>query len=259
MNKTNIEWTEYTWNPVTGCSPCSPGCEHCYAKRMAKRLVGRWGYPSGDGFAVTVHPDKLGEPRRWKKPRVIFVCSMGDLFHKDVTRGAQTNVFWTMADCPQHRFLLLTKRPDRMQRLLNDQDFARTVTHGSNWPLPNVGLGTTVESDEQRGRLEDLIETPAAMRYVSVEPMLGPLDIYRSLAWIDWVIAGGENGPGARGADPQWFYDLRDQCVNAGAPFFFKGRGAAAGGTESYRRTLDGKAWHQRPAFLTLPKSGGHP
>lgn len=236
---------DHTWNPVTGCSKISPGCAHCYAERMSKRLAGRCGYPADEPFAVTMHPERLEEPLHWKKPRMIFVCSMGDLFHKDVPDEWICQVFNAMRACEAlelgHTFQILTKRPERMrdicQRLRWDgRGLGRLwIAHSADDPgyrlmggkgctgLQRVWLGVTAE-DQQRAdeRIPLLLQTPAAVRFVSVEPMLGPVRFQERTAKIDWVICGGETGPGARPMHPEWVRCLRDQCQDAGVPFFFK-------------------------------------
>lgn len=244
---TKIEWTEETWNPVTGCTPISEGCAHCYAKRMARRLAGRCGYPRGDGFEVTLHPDRLDQPLRWKKPRRVFVCSMGDLFHERVPFYGIADVFHTMmGECsgeaaPRHIYQLLTKRPWRAL------DFfawlAKQDGHDEAWlgglgawmryqrALPSyIWLGVTAENQARADeRIPLLLQTPAAVRFVSVEPMLGSVDMDFGIPCagqpannVDWVICGGETGPGARPMDPGWARDLRDQCRAADVPFFMK-------------------------------------
>jgi len=262
MGTTTIEWTASedgtkgkTWNPITGCTPVSEGCEHCYAARMAKRLAGRFGYPKDDPFRVTFHPDHLEEPLCWKKPRKIFVCSMGDLFHKDVKTEWIAAIWSMMAVTPNHTYLILTKRPGRMQNFLHtvyeavpggELDFdlwdrwrEKTGAHDHDLPelpLPNVWLGVTAENQRTANeRIPLLLDTPAALRFVSVEPMLGPVDLNkrellchtwrRGLTigtYLDWVICGAETGTGARPMDYKWGRDLRDQCASAETPFFFK-------------------------------------
>lgn len=222
---TKIEWTEKTWNPITGCSKISAGCQNCYAERMAKRLAGRGGYDRKHPFDVTFHPDRLGAPRTWKTPSMIFVCSMGDFYHELVDTNSQDCVFSVMRATPQHTYQLLTKRPEIAREAL------------MHHPLPpNVWLGVTAENQECADkRIPILLDIPAAVRFVSVEPMLGPVDLWQWLGGernikpphkynggIDWVICGGETGPGARKMELQWARDLRDQCRNAGVPFFFK-------------------------------------
>lgn len=249
MTPSSIEWTDESWNPVTGCDRVSPGCDHCYALDLAARLkaMGQPRYQkdgdprtSGPGFGVTLHEDKLAEPLRWRKPRMVFVNSMSDLFHPKVPDEFIAFVFWTMARAPQHTFQVLTKRPKRMRALL------------SRWgePLPNVWLGTSIESAAYVARADELRQTPAAVRFISAEPLLGPLTDDLDLHLIDWLIVGGESGPHARPMDPQWVRDLEETCHgDYGYPptaFFFKqhgGRTPKAGGRE-----LDGRTWDEFPS-----------
>jgi protein gp37 len=224
---TKIEWADSVWNPVTGCTKVSEGCRNCYAERMATRLAGRAGYPVEHPFAVTLHPDRLNEPLRWRKPRRIFVCSMSDLFHPDVPDDFILTVWNRMACSAWHTYQVLTKRPERAVELL-----------GPFFPLPHVWLGVSVEDQPTADeRIPHLLRCPAAVRFVSYEPPLGPVDFLRPEAWwlgrptqahgmhqgLDWAIAGGESGPKARPAHPDWFRSVRDQCQAAGVPFFFKG------------------------------------
>lgn len=242
---TKIEWCDEVWNPVTGCSHAgSPGCDNCYAKRMANRLRGRCGYPQDNPFAVTVHRNRFDLPRRWKKPRRVFVNSMGDLFHEEVPHETITDIFRVMVSCPQHTFMVLTKRPKRMRSFM----FGRIPgIKGHGKPsfdlLVNIWLGVTAENQEQADkRIPILLDVPAKVRFVSVEPMLGPVDIWRWLPQvdgdrvpfeirktmiapprkIDWVICGAETGPGKRKMQLEWATTLMNQCRNAGVPFFFK-------------------------------------
>jgi protein gp37 len=219
LANSKIEWTEKTWNPITGCTKISEGCKHCYAERMSKRLAGRCGYDKDEPFKVTYHPDKLDEPLRWRKPSKIFVCSMGDLFHEGVDDGFLCRIFDVMAVAEHHTFLILTKRPNRMREF-----FARCV-HGN---FQNIWLGVTAENQQRADeRIPILLQIPAAKRFVSVEPMLGPIELrlVGGPGDLDWVICGGETGPGARPMHPDWVRSLRDQCVRAGTPFFFKSWG----------------------------------
>ena len=250
---TAIEWTDETWNPVTGCDRVSPGCDNCYALTLAKRLKAmgqpkyqRDGDPrtSGPGFRLTVHPEELDRPLRWRRPRRVFVNSMSDLFHRDVPDAFIAQVFSVMARAQQHTFQVLTKRPRRMVDLLGsvdaggqalledlwDEGEARGL-YEAPWPLPNVWLGTSIESDRYTFRADALRATPAAVRFLSLEPLLGPLPSL-DLTGIDWVIVGGESGPGARPMHPDWVRDIRDRCVDAGVAFFFKQWG-------NYRPLLD--------------------
>lgn len=228
MQTTKIGWTEITWNPATGCTPVSAGCQHCYAKRMAKRLHGRYGYPEDEPFRPTLHLDRLHEPLPWRKPRMIFVCSMGDLFHEEVPSSFIAQVWDMMLACQHHTFQILTKRGKRMRDIMRRWDVP---------PLPNAWLGVTVEDADNLKRLDYLMRTPAAVRFVSIEPMLGAVDVSPYLRRfvpapggrgdlecnaLDWVIVGGETGPGARPMHLGWARGIRDQCAAAGVPFFFK-------------------------------------
>jgi protein gp37 len=227
----NIEWTEQTWNPTTGCDRISPGCDNCYALTMAKRLKGMGqakyqtdGDPrtSGPGFGLAVHPDVLTEPLRWKKPRKVFVNSMSDLFHARVPVDFITDVWRTMQATPQHTYQILTKRAARLPRVLDQVHEALDLDE----PLPNVWLGTSIESDGYARRATALRHSLAAVRFVSAEPLLGPLPSL-DLDGIDWVIIGGESGPGARPFQPQWAADLINQARQAGAAPFVKQLGSA--------------------------------
>jgi protein gp37 len=235
-----IEWTEATWNPTTGCDKTSPGCDNCYALTLAKRLKAmhqpkyqRDGDPrtSGAGFGLTVHPDALDIPRGWAAPRTIFVNSMSDLFHPQVPEDYIRQVFGVIADTPQHQYQVLTKRSKRLAELGPHLD----------WPA-NLWMGVSVESTKYRFRLDHLRRVDAAVRFVSAEPLLGPLPDL-DLDGIHWLIAGGESGPRARPMDAAWVVDLRDQCETATVPFFFKqwgGRTPKAGGRELRGVTHDG-------------------
>ncbi|MGC4808630.1 DUF5131 family protein [Micromonospora sp. DT233] len=245
-DRSAIEWTEATWNPTTGCDRVSRGCDNCYAMTLAKRLKAmgqpryqRDGDPrtSGPGFGLTVHPDGLGLPLTWKRPRVVFVNSMSDLFHAQVPVGFVRQVFEVMAATPQHTYQVLTKRARRLRRL------APALT----WPS-NLWMGVSVEDGDVVNRIDDLRAVPAAVRFLSCEPLLGPLPDLM-LDGIGWVIAGGESGANARPMDPAWVESLRDQCTSAGVPFFFKqwgGRTPKAGGRE-----LDGRTWDDMPVAVT--------
>jgi len=253
-DKSAIEWTDATWNPVTGCTKVSPGCDHCYAETLAERFRGTPGHYFENGFDVQLRPDKLDQPLRWKKPRRIFVNSMSDLFHQDISDEYIAQVFGVMAMAEQHTFQILTKRHARMRSLLGDPDFREQVAQeivgwevAGRWvpdhiesgqpdwyPLPNVWLGVSVENQQWADiRIPALLDTPAAVRFLSCEPLLGPVDIINGLgdSWltgIDWVIVGGESGRGARPMHPDWARQLRDQCQAAGAPFHYKQHGAWA-------------------------------
>lgn len=214
MATSSIEWTESTWNPVTGCTKISPGCEHCYAERMALRLqaMGQQNYNAG--FDLRVHPHMLDHPLNWKKPRRIFVNSMSDLFHRDVPFEFIEQVFEVMRRAHWHQFQVLTKRSLRLSQLSNEID----------WP-PNVWMGVSVENVDYRFRVDHLRMTNACTKFLSIEPLLGALGLLE-LGGIDWVIVGGESGPGARRMDPGWVRDLYAQCVAHAVPFFFKQAGS---------------------------------
>jgi protein gp37 len=230
---TKIEWTEVTWNPVTGCSKISEGCRHCYAERMAARLKAMGQPRYRNGFRVTLQPDIVELPLKWKKPRVVFVNSMGDLFHSKVPLDYIALVFRTMARSPKHIFQVLTKRAGRAAKL------------SSSLPWPrNVWLGVTVESARHLDRLEHLRMTPAAVRFISFEPLLGEMPCLE-LYGIDWVIVGGESGPGARPMNVEWVRDIRDTSVREGVPFFFKQWGGVR--KKKRGRILDGKEWNEMP------------
>ena len=221
MGKTKIEWATDVWNPITGCDPISPGCARCYAKRFAERFRGVPGHHFEHGFDLQLRPEVLDQPSHWKKPRRIFVCSMADLFHKDVPDEFIAQVFYRMALTPQHSFQVLTKRPERMSDWM--AMFAETTFVTSTeitWPLPNVWLGVSIENSRFAYRADILRQTLAAVRFVSAEPLLGPLDL--ALDGISWLIVGGESGPGARPMHPDWVRSLRDQAATAGVAFLFK-------------------------------------
>ncbi|MDE2745455.1 MAG: phage Gp37/Gp68 family protein [Chloroflexota bacterium] len=239
MQRSSIEWTEATWNPVTGCTQISPGCAHCYALTFAERFRGVPGHPYENGFDLQLRPDRLDQPLRWRKPRTIFVNSMSDLFHPDVPEDYIQQVFEVMESASHHRFQVLTKRSERLAELAPSLP----------WPS-NVWMGVSVENQRFTCRADDLREVPAIVRFLSCEPLLGPLDL--DLHEIHWVIAGGESGPGARAMDPDWVRGVRDQCANANVPFFFKQWGAYdnAGrrvGKKQAGRCLDGHYFNAIP------------
>lgn len=225
---TKIEWCEETWNPITGCTQISEGCQNCYAKRMANRLKGRCGYDADNPFKVTLHPDRLDQPLRWKKPRKIFVCSMGDLFHEDVSGDFLYEIWGIMAQCPQHIFMVLTKRPEIMRAWYNDVFLRVNPLYRKN-PLPNIWLGVTAENQARADeRIPVLLQIPAAAYFISHEPALGPI-VYPSeflrLGKKAAIFTGGETGPRARPMHPDWARLDRDQCQASGTPFFFKSWG----------------------------------
>ncbi|MDI7277069.1 MAG: phage Gp37/Gp68 family protein [Anaerolineae bacterium] len=231
---TSIEWTEATWNPVTGCTAVSTGCKHCYAERMALRLKAMGNRRYARGFQVTLHHDLLDLPLRWRQPRVIFVNSMSDLFHEAVPFPFIESVFATMEAAHWHVFQILTKRAERLGELAGLLP----------WP-PNVWMGVTVERQDCAWRVECLRRVPAAVRFLSCEPLLGPLDL--DLAGIHWVIVGGESGPGARAMDLGWVRTLRAQCQMAEVPFFLKQLGGALDKRGGQRALLDGVLWREAP------------
>lgn len=238
---TKIEWVQNpdgtlgkTWNPVTGCTKISLGCLHCYAERMAKRLAGRHGYPKDNPFRVTLHPDRLEHPLKWKKPLMIFLCSMSDYFHEDVREDYIFQVLNIIKKCPQHTFQILTKRSDRMLNI------SKKI---KQWPA-NAWLGVTVEAKKYKVRIDHLKQVNASIKFLSCEPLLADLEEI-DLYGIDWVIVGGESGPKSRPMHPEWATNLRDQCIMKGVPYFFKqwgGKNKKANG-----RTLEGKEWCQMP------------
>lgn len=240
-DNTGIEWTDATWNPVTGCEKVSPGCDHCYALTLAERFRGAPGHYFEHGFDVQLRPDKLDLPLRWRRPRRIFVNSMSDLFHKDIPDEYIAMVFAVMAFAPRHTFQLLTKRPARMRSLLSSPGFEMLLWAAMvdlsaarakpdvlcidfepvDWPLPNVWLGVSVENQQWADiRIPALLATPAAVRFISAEPLLGPVAFPAES--LDWVIVGGESGKGARPMHPGWARQIRYQCELVGTPFLFK-------------------------------------
>jgi protein gp37 len=239
MAKSSIEWTEATWNPLTGCQKISPGCKHCYAERLASRLqaMGQPNYENG--FKLTLHPHMLSRPLSWKRPQMVFVNSMSDLFQEGVSLSYIREVFSTMREASWHQFQILTKRAERLEKLGTKLD----------WP-ENVWMGVSVESEKYAFRIRHLQKTQAHIKFFSLEPLLGPLK-HLELEGIDWVIVGGESGPGARPMREEWVLDIRDQCRKVGVPFFFK----QWGGINKKRtgRLLDGQVWNEMPLkFLSV-------
>jgi len=236
-DNTGIEWCDTTWSPVTGCTPISIGCAHCFAARMAKRLQAMGQHKYRNGFKVTLHPKELDKPLHWKKPRRIFVCSMSDLFHEEVPTEFILRIWNVMANCPQHQFIVLTKRAERMEVFTNSichEDWLFFVSgSGHTAPLPNVTGMVTVENQECADeRIPALLVSNFAIRGISAEPLLGPItmgytftEAYREAGGkpsVDWVICGGESGPGARPMDLSWARSLRNQCQKAGVAYFMK-------------------------------------
>ena len=228
-----IEWTEVTWNPVTGCTKISQGCKFCYAERMSRRLKAMGMAKYRNGFSVTVHESTLQDPLKWKRPRLVFVNSMSDLFHKSVPTEFIQSVFDVMNEASQHTFQVLTKRPSRVSQL----------SVRLNW-TPNIWMGVSVESERWMDRIEILKGTDASTKFLSLEPLLGPL-AGLNLDGIDWVIAGGESGPGARAMDADWVREIRDSCVRSDVPFFFKQWGGVF--KKRTGRVLDGRTWDEMP------------
>ena len=232
----DIEWTEATWNPLTGCTKVSPGCAHCYAERMARRLQAM-GHPNyARGFRLTLHEHTLETPLSWRKPRMVFVNSMSDLFHREVPVAYIQRVFDTMRRAEWHTFQVLTKRSERLRRLDRDID----------WP-DNVWMGVSVENHRYVSRIDDLRGTGARLKFLSLEPLLGPLPNL-DLAEIGWVIVGGESGPGARPMEEGWVVAIRDQCLTAGVPFFFKQWGGVR--KKAAGRALQQRTWDEMPAVI---------
>jgi len=297
MANTKIEWADAVWNPVTGCTKISPGCQNCYAERMAQRLRGRCGYPKEKPFQVTLHPERLNEPLKWKKPRRVFVCSMGDLFHQDVDPYDIMQIFNVMAKAKHHTFMVLTKRPERMLEVYKRLRSGTTIPgpyfsitgKGEGWAgsppsLPdNIWLGVTAENQEQADmRISILLQIPAAVRFVSCEPLLGPINLMEVIdengdsldvlnGWgravggydgpittINWVVIGGETGPNARPMHPDWVRSLSYQCQAAGVPFFFKQWGEWQ---SFYDRDKDDPDWRniprEKPGICRLNLAGG--
>lgn len=233
--KSSIEWTESTWNPITGCNKISPGCKFCYAERMSKRLKAMGSANYENGFKLTLHEHVLELPLKWKKPQTIFVNSMSDLFHKNVPLEFIQKVFNVMNRTPWHTYQVLTKRSDRLKELSKQIEWGK-----------NIWLGVSVENQDYTFRIDDLRNTGALLKFLSIEPLIGPVRKLK-LKNIHWVIVGGESGPKARPMKPEWVLDIKDQCVEAGVPFFFK----QWGGTNKKKagRLLEGRTWDELPKF----------
>ena len=232
-SSSSIEWTDATWNPVTGCTKISPGCKHCYAQTFAERFRGVPGHPFEQGFDLRLWPERLTLPLAWKKPRRIFVNSMSDLFHKDVPEQFVKRCFDVMLRASHHTFQILTKRPERV------------VEMASRLPWPhNIWIGTSIENADYAWRSKVIAQVDAAIRFLSVEPLLGPIPRL-SLTRIDWVIVGGESGPGARPMKQEWVVQIRDRCAVRGVPFFFKQWGGV--NKSATGRSLDGRTWDAMP------------
>lgn len=235
---TSIEWTEATWNPVTGCNKVSQGCKNCYAERMANRLVAMGNPRYKNGFNVTLHYDLINLPYRWKKPRKVFVNSMSDLFHEEVPLEFIQAVFKTMVETPQNTYQVLTKRSNRLLELSQHLPWT-----------PNIWIGTSVENEQVTFRIDELRQVPAHVRFLSCEPLLGPLT-NMDLKDIHWVIVGGESGPGSRPMEANWVREIRDQCQNQNVAFFFKQWGGVQ--KHKFGRTLDDKTYDEYPEIITV-------
>lgn len=242
MAQSSIEWTEMTWNPTTGCSKISAGCKFCYAEVMTRRLqaIGLDKYKNG--FNLAIHEESLTIPYEWKKPKIVFVNSMSDLFHKDVPLSFIKRVFKVMNDCPQHTFQVLTKRSD----ILLKYDKSLTWT-------PNIWMGVSVENEEVVHRIDDLRKTHAMVKFLSLEPLIGPLPNL-NLKKMDWAIVGGESGPGARPMDKSWVIDIQKQCRKANVAFFFKQWGGVR--KKEAGRILNGKTYSEMPIRPNVDRVG---
>ncbi len=234
MAKSSIEWTDATWNPVTGCSKISPGCKHCYAERMAKRLKAMGQRNYANGFDLTLQPHMLELPLKWRRPSQVFVNSMSDLFHKDVPVAYIKKVFEVMRRADWHYYQVLTKRSERLRELAPQLPWA-----------PQIWMGVSVENEDYLYRVDDLRSTGAQIKFLSLEPLLGPLRGL-NLRGVDWVIVGGESGPGARPIQPDWVRDIRCRCIRWNVPFFFKQWGGPVKSRTG--RLLDGRTWDEMPA-----------
>lgn len=233
MSESRIEWTDVTWNPTTGCSKISAGCKFCYAETMATRLKAMGVAKYSDGFSLRLHQDSLKAPMTWRKPRTVFVNSMSDLFHRDVPDSFIEQVFGVMVECPRHRFQVLTKRAGRLQKL------------GKRLPWSqNIWMGVSVEDERQLGRVDSLRQTEAQIKFLSLEPLIGPLPNL-DLAGIDWVIVGGESGPKSRPIKESWVTEIRDRCHDQGVLFFFKQWGGK--NKKKSGRILDGRTYDEMP------------
>jgi protein gp37 len=235
---TTIEWTDATWNPVRGCTKISPGCKNCYAERFAERFRGVKGHPFEQGFDLRLVPGKIGEPLRWKTPQRIFVNSMSDLFHDKVPLEYIKDVFDVMNRADWHQYQVLTKRAERLEELSRELPWA-----------PHIWMGVSVENKDYLWRIDHLRRTKAHIKFLSIEPLIGPLGKI-NLRGIDWVIAGGESGPRARPMDAAWVRDVRDQCVRAGVSFFFKQWGGVQ--KKRHGRELEGRTWDEMPELVTI-------
>ena len=236
-DRTSIEWTNATWNPVTGCTKISAGCDNCYAERFAERFRGVRGHPFEWGFDLTLRPARLDQPLAWTQPKMIFVNSMSDLFHKNVPTAFVEHIFETMDRADWHVFQILTKRSSRMKSYVN-------ARYQGGVAPPHIWLGTSIEDGTKLSRVHHVRDTMATIRFLSIEPLIGPIG-QLDLSGVHWVIAGGESGPGARPMDIEWVREVRDQCLEARVAFFFKQWGGFR--PKSGGRVLDGEEWNQFP------------
>jgi protein gp37 len=237
-----IEWTDATWNPVTGCTKVGPGCDNCYAERFAERFRGVAGHPYEPGFDLTLRPERLDQPLNWKQSRRVFVNSMSDLFHKEVPFDFVDVVFESMERANQHVFQVLTKRSSRLRTYINNR-------YSMCEPPSHIWLGVSIEDGACLSRLRHLRETKASVRFLSLEPLIGPMGKLK-LVDIHWVIVGGESGPRARHPDPEWVREIRNQCIAGEVPFFFKQWGGIR--PKSNGRELDGREWNEYPPTRIL-------
>ena len=245
-NKTSIEWTDATWNPVTGCTKISSGCDNCYAERFSERFRGTPRHPFENGFDLTLRPERVDQPLRWREPRMIFVNSMSDLFHKDIPTAFISNVCNTMEMAHWHTFQVLTKRSSVMRNFLRRR-------YGDGRGPNHMWFGVSVEDGSKLSRVRHLQEAPAGMRFLSIEPLIGRIGRL-DLTGIDWVIVGGESGPRARPMNPDWVREVRDQCIAGNVAFFFKQWGGLR--PKSGGRDLDGEEWSQFPIIKSNVKMG---
>jgi protein gp37 len=238
-DKSTIEWTNSTWNPITGCTKISTGCDFCYAERFSERFRGVAGHPFENGFDLTLRPERITQPLSWKKPRLVFVNSMSDLFHKEVPHTYIDRIFETMEAANWHIFQILTKRSSIMRRYVNQR-------YKNSKAPEHVWLGVSIEDQSKRSRIAHLQQTAARIRFLSVEPLIGPPGDL-NLRGIHWVIAGGESGPHARPMKPEWAVSVKNQCMAQKVPFFFKQWGGFR--PKSGGRLLQGKEWNEFPAL----------
>ena len=239
MSKTAIEWTDATWNPVTGCTKISPGCDRCYAERFAERWRGVPDHPYENGFDLTLRPERVRQPLSWRQPRMIFVNSMSDLFHKHVPRDFVDQVFETMEQADWHIFQVLTKRSSRMRDYIN-------MRYKKDAAPKHIWLGASVEDGSKKSRVNHMQQMNASVRFLSIEPLIGPVGKV-DLSGIHWVIVGGESGPGYRPMEVSWAKEVRDQCKKQKVPFFFKQWGGIR--PKSGGRELDGREWNGYPNY----------